>query len=136
MKKDIVACIKHLENTGIIIPDYKVEPIKDASGNYEIHRLSIKPLDGKESTITFKIPSVDDEGEMIVTGVKVRLRKQRTDLPIRKISETVVALTSSYGKLFINRVEKKAYNPYRQLHEAIEKDYLGDKKQVTDLGTR
>lgn len=133
MKKDIVACIKHLENTGIIISDYQVEPIKDASGNYEIHRLSIKPLDGKESTITFKIPSVDDEGEMIVTGVKIRLRKQRTDLPIRKISETVVALTSSYGKLFINRVEKKAYNPYRQLHEAIEKDYLGDKKQITDL---
>ena len=108
MKKDVLACIKNLEKSGIIIKEYEIERVNQVTGNYDIHRLTLKPLHGKESTIYFRLPHIDKEGEMLVSGVRVMMRKQRTDLVIRKIAPTKVALTTNYGKLFVQRTEKKA----------------------------
>jgi len=126
MKKDVLACIKNLEKSGIIIKEYEIERVNQVTGNYDIHRLTLKPLHGKESTIYFRLPHIDKEGEMLVSGVRVMMRKQRTDLVIRKIAPTKVALTTNYGKLFVQRTERKAYNAYSYLTDYIRKSYLDE----------
>ena len=133
LRKDIVACISHLENSNLIIRDYTIEESKTALGNYEIHKLTIKPFNARESTIYFKLPKIDKEGEFVASGVKCRLRKQRTDLPIRKISPTKVALTSNYGKLFIFRTERKANDPYDYLANFIRNNYINEEGLVTKI---
>jgi len=133
MKKDIIRSVKKLEDTGVIIKEYKIDVERTAMGNYETHRLTIKPLDGKESTIYFRLPEIDEEGEMVVAGIKVRMRKQRTDLPIRKISPTRIALTSNYSKLFIFQTERKAYSENIYLIDYIKKSYLNSEGVVKKL---
>lgn len=79
LKKDIISCVTNIEKAGIIIKEYSVENENTAMGNYEIHKLLLKPLDGKESTVYFRLPKIDSEGEFVTSGVRLRMRKQRTD---------------------------------------------------------
>ena len=133
LKKDIVACISKLEDSGLIIKDYTVEVDRSAMGNYEVHKLTISPLDAKDSTIYLRIPEIDSEGSYYAAGIKCKMRKQRTDHPIRKIGESKVALTSNYGKLFIYRTERKASDPYSYIISTLQNDYLEDQTFVTKI---
>lgn len=126
MKKDIVACVKSLENSGIMITDYAIESVNTSTDNYDVHRVKVKPIKGKESTITFRLPRIDKEGIMRTGNIKVKLRKVRTDLPIRKISPYQVALNSNYSKLFVNRTERSAYDTYSYYVNYIQNSYLSD----------
>lgn len=110
LPKDIVGNIAKLTNAGIIVRDYQIENESSAMGQYEVHRIKIKPIDGMESTLSIRIPKVDEEGEVYVNGSKYRLRKQRFDVPIRKIGADSVALASYYGKVFVNRSERKQFD--------------------------
>lgn len=133
MKKDIVACVTNLEKSGVIVKEYEIEEDNSALGQYEIHRLTLKPLEGKESTIYMRLPKINSEGEYLASGVKVRMRKQRTDLPIRKISPIKVALTSNYGKIFVQRTERKAFDEYSYIIEHIKESYLNEDGVVIDV---
>ncbi|QXN70515.1 putative HNH endonuclease [Bacillus phage vB_BspM_AgentSmith] len=125
-KKDIVANVVNLEKAGVIISDYEVEEVNTSTDNYEVHRLSIRPLNGKESTVLFRLPKIDSEGKMRSGNIITKLRKVRTDLPIRKITPTKVALSSNYGKFFVFRTERSAYDPYKYYVDFIKNSYLDE----------
>lgn len=108
MDKDIAACVLSLQNAGVAVTDYKVEEVDDVMGSYKWYTIRLNPVVGQQSTLRFKQPKVAQDGTYTANGVKYRLRKQRGDLPIRKISPTRVALTSYYGKAFVNRSKKRA----------------------------
>lgn len=110
LQKDIAAMCVHSQKGGLILTDYKVEETEDSSGNFFNYEYTALPIKGKKSTIKFKLPKISEEGTYTSNGIEYRLRRQKTDLPIRKISSIRVALTSSYGKVFIERSEKKAFN--------------------------
>lgn len=133
LQKDVVACVGNLENADLIIKDYSVEENRSSLGNYEVHKLTIKPFNAKESTVYFRIPKIDKEGEFIASGIKYKMRKQRTDLPIRKISSTRVALTSNYGKLFIFRSERKANDPFDYIANFVRNNYINEEGLVTKI---
>jgi len=107
LDKDIMRSINDIQNAGIVIKKHEILPIEDKLGSYDMHTLTIKPIDGAQSTIKFKLPKVNDHGIMMVNGKEVVMRIQRIDLPIRKIQPNVVALTSYYGKIFITRSSRK-----------------------------
>lgn len=107
LPKDIVGMVTSIQSAGIIITKYEVEPVEDILGKYEIHTVRISPIQGQPSTLRFKVPFVNEDGTYISNGIKYRLRKQRGDLPIRKISPDRVSLTSYYGKTFVTRSDKK-----------------------------
>lgn len=130
LKKDITACVAQIEKSGVVIKDYVVEPKKTATDRYEIHKLTLKPLDGKESTVFFRIPIIDSEGEMMGSSIRYKMRKMRTDLPIRKISPTKVAITSNYSKLFVFRTERKAFDPNAYLVDYLRKSYLNEENGI------
>lgn len=112
LQKDIVNAVSHIQKAGIVIQNHDIEIISDATGAYEQHRVKLKPIDGNTSVLNFRIPVIDEEGEFTSGGIKYRARRQKVDLPIRKIDNRTIVLSSYYGKLFIQRSEKKAYDLY------------------------
>ena len=133
LKKDIAACVTNIEKAGIIIKDYTVEKNSSVLGNYEVHKLTLKPLHGKESTVYFRLPQIDSEGEFTASGIRYRMRKQRTDLPIRKISPTRVALTSNYSKLFVFRTERKSFDAYAHIVDYIKETYISGNGNIVKI---
>jgi len=107
LDKDIQSMSFALQKAGIVIHDYTIEEEDNLLGAYEVHTVKVKPIDGASSILKFKLPKVSENGEFYISGNKVRMRKQRVDIPIRKIKPDSVALTSYYGKLFVNRSSKK-----------------------------
>lgn len=130
IRKDTLSMTKSLMNANLLIDDYNIDQHNDMLGKYEIHTIKIKPLIGPSSTIHFKVPVVNDDGEMVISGKKYYLRKQRQDLPIRKINDRQVALTSYYGKTFINKDEKVVNSLTRWLGTKIRKEVYGDKSNI------
>lgn len=133
LKKDIAACVTNIEKAGVIIKEYTVENNSSVLGNYEIHKLTLKPLHGKESTVYFRLPKIDSEGEFTASGIRYRMRKQRTDLPIRKISPTRVALTSNYSKLFVFRTERKSFDSFAYMVDYIKESYIAGDGNIVKI---
>lgn len=109
LPKDIVRSVLSVQNAGVAVTGFQMEEYRDALSNYQQFSVNLTPVVGKPSTVHFKLPVVDDDGTYTDNGTRLRLRKQRGDMPIRKVAPNRVALTSYYNKVFINRSEKKAY---------------------------
>lgn len=107
LSKDVVNSVLSVQNAGIAVADYKLEVIQDLMNHYESHTVKLVPLSGQPSTIRFRIPVVQPDGSYRANGVKYRLRKQRGERPIRKAGPARVALTSYYGKNFVERSTKR-----------------------------
>lgn len=108
LHKDILSMVSGIQKAGIVIKRHEVEMDNSALGSYENHTLELKPIKGASSTIRFRIPKIEEDSTFTVGGNKYSMRKQRVDNPIRKISPSEVALTSYYGKTFVERGSKKA----------------------------
>lgn len=110
MPKDLVNSVMSMQNAGIVVSDYNVETVEDVMNHYEIHTIKVSPVTGVSSTIRFRVPKVNADGTYQAAGTRYTLRKQRGDVPIRKVLPNRVALTSYYGKSFISRSEKAVHN--------------------------
>ena len=80
LPKDVTSMPVALQKAGFVISKYDVEVQKDILGETEIHAIKINPIVGKASTLRFKIPKIQPNGEFMVGGTKYRMRKQRGDL--------------------------------------------------------
>lgn len=110
LPKDILAMVVNVQQAGIAVTNYQVETSEDAMTKMETHTVQLTPVQGKSSTISFMIPKVDTDGRLYVNGSTAILRKQRGDLPIRKVAFNKVALTSYYAKIYVSRSEKQVNN--------------------------
>ena len=133
LNKDILSMVSSIQRAGVIIKRHEVELVTSALGQYEIHVLELKPIDGVSSTIRFKIPKIDDDGTMNCGGNKYVLRKQRVDCPIRKINPYTVALTSYYGKNFVTLNQKKANNSLEWIVKHVNKTTMEDHAHITKV---
>lgn len=73
-------------------------------------KVSLTDLDGKNHSIKFTRPTVSKDGTMMLSGTEYRLTRQATNLPICKISEYRVNLSSYYNKVIVERVQSKRNN--------------------------
>jgi hypothetical protein len=110
MNKDIVSMVLGIQHAGIAVTNYDVERHVDAVSDYEMHTITVQPAVGRQSTIRFRLPKVQEDGTFISNGNAFRLRKQRSELPIVKVSPIKVALTSYYSKLFVEKSERSVFN--------------------------
>lgn len=79
LPKDIIACVQSVQKAGMIILEHTVTIEESVVGSYEYHTLKVKAVDGATSTLRFKIPKVNEEGQIFVQGSKYVLRKQQVD---------------------------------------------------------
>ena len=107
MQRDIASMVSQLQAAGVMITKYDVREVENITGTHYEYSIQVKPIEGASSTLSMKIPKVDDEGNFHINSVAYRMRMQRGDCPIRKISPSQVALTSYYGKVFVERSERR-----------------------------
>lgn len=106
-QRDVAGMVLNVQKAGIAVTNYQVERQEDVMGSYDSYAIEVVPVEGAKSTLRFKLPVLEDDGTYTANGVRYRMRKQRGDLPIRKVSSSRVALTSYYGKVFVSRSEKR-----------------------------
>lgn len=119
MQKDIAAMFYNLLGAGVQVTNYHVEKVENLSDSYYDYQVQVKPLGGLAKTIRFKVPVINDEGIWKVGGCKYSTRKQKRDMPIRKISPSKVALTSYYNKIFVLRSDKRVNNRTKWINDKI-----------------
>lgn len=105
--KDLTRTIYSMQNAGIVVEDYTVTKNESILGSMEEHVITLRPLNGKASTVKLILPEISPDGSFKISSNHYRIRKQRADLPIRKIDSTIVSLSSYYGKLFITKAYAK-----------------------------
>ena len=132
MSRHTVAVVSSFQNAGMVIRRHEVEKETSVLGSFENHLLEIKPIDGMPSTIRFRLPVVNEDGSFLSGGNKYSMRKQRADVPIRKISPTEVALSSYYGKTFVQVNPKVANSSLAWLFKRIHAAFLDDTSKITD----
>jgi len=79
LHKDIVSSVMSVQQQGVSVKDYSVETVHDAMNHYEVHTVTLKPVRGRQSTVRFRLPVVDDDGRFVSNGVTYRMRLQRAD---------------------------------------------------------
>lgn len=119
LQRDVGSMVVSLQNSGVLIKDYEVQEINTVLGSYYSYSVGVKPIQGQPSVFHFRIPKVNEEGQFVVNGTKYFMRMQRGDLPIRKIHAGRVALTSYYGKVFVDRCSRKVHNYGRWICDQI-----------------
>jgi hypothetical protein len=134
LKKDIISTVFSVQKAGMVIKNYEIKEHDDILGGYEEHTITFQDVKGRSTpTIKFKIPKIQPNGQFKMSGNTYVLRKQRVDLPIKKINPKRVALSSAYGKIFIDKA------PYKKLDQgfAIKKELLklAEAKKVKNIVT-
>lgn len=119
MQRDIASMISAVQSAGVMINNFDVEQVEDITGTHHEYTIQVKPIEGAASTLKMKIPKVDDEGNFKINGVNYRMRMQRGDMPIRKIAPDQVALTSYYGKVFVERSQRRVNDWGKWIRQAI-----------------
>lgn len=135
LDKDIAGAVLGAQFSGVAVTAYSTTEERDIGGAYTHYTVGLTPLDGVQSTIRFKLPKVNEDGTFESGGVKYFMRKQQADLPIRKVKPSKVALTSYYGKLFVERCEKRVFNYPAWLKSKVNAIETGELKdtQVTHV---
>ena len=133
MQKDVLNMIGSTQRAGVIIKDHQIEIEHSLVGTSELHTVTFKPVDGVASTIKFKLPKVNEDGSITCNSSKYILRKQKNDLPIRKIDQKVVALSSYYGKTFVSTADKVAQSSVAWLLRQINKLSIVDGSGITNV---
>lgn len=102
--KDLIACVLQIQNAGVALVDFNIESISDVNGGFEVIKPAFHPVDGLQKTSPIRMPRISDDGTFTVDGVKQYMQLQKVEIPIRKINEFKVALTSYYGRrLMVSR---------------------------------
>lgn len=118
-KKDVLRSIDSLQSAGVVVRNHEIDVSHSALGSYEHHTLELKPIDGAPSSIRFTLPIVDEDGTFMAGGNKYLLRKQRVDANLRKIGPRLVALSTYYGKTFVQTNTKVTNDSLAWLYRQI-----------------
>lgn len=110
LPRDIAAMVLGIQKAGVSVTDYDVKRVTTMHDDYEVHSVRINPVIGAQSTVRFRIPVVRPDGTYLANGTVCRMRKQRGDVPIRKVSPSRVAMTSYYSKMFVFSSEMRVNN--------------------------
>lgn len=131
--KDIVRMVMNIQKGGIIVKDYQVETITTLHDNYQIHKVQIETTKGHVSTLTFKMPVLNEDGTFLISGKRRYSRRQRGDVPIRKVSPREVALTSYYSKMFVQRSERKQFNLVQHIQQHVINSSIDGLNDIHDI---
>lgn len=102
-EKDLISVAVSMQKAGYIVKTISDRKSSDAVTDKHEFSIGVQPIRGKASTLKFPMPTIHPDGTFKVGGIGYRMAKQRGELPIAKTTYRTVALTSYYGKNFIER---------------------------------
>lgn len=118
-KKDILATSVNMLRMGYAIDNYEVRQVEDVVNDYEVHSVRFVPIRGKPSTLRFKVPKIKSNGTFKAGGNIDRMRPQRRDIPIRKVSPSQVALNSYHSTMWVERSPLAVFSYEKWLEKKI-----------------
>ncbi len=121
MEADIASAVLNIQKANVFVSQYAVTEHRDAVNHYKKYTVTLNPIVGKQSTISFTLPVISESGEFVANNTLRRLDNQIGDLPIRKLKPSRVALTSYYGKTFVDRSKNVVNNFGRWITARISK---------------
>ena len=133
LPRDMAAAALRLQKAGYCVTDYSTQVDEDIMGSYTNISIKINPVEGTPTTLPIRIPTIDENGMFEANGTKYRMRKQRTDLPIRKIKPDEVSLNSYYGKVFVKRSDSRKANWPNWVCNHIMAEGLTAGSRITDM---
>lgn len=136
MRKDILRAGLAVQRAGVIVTDVKKETYQDVGNNFEMITMKLNPIDGDSGVIRFRYPVVDEERHFMANGITYHMKKQKSDLPIRKISPSEVALSTYYAKAFVLRSDKSVVNYPKWLGKHINLLVSGEIKGAQLTGVK
>lgn len=131
--KNMIDMLDAIQAAGVVIKEHEVSVETTVLGTYERHRVELKPIDGQSSVVQFTLPKVKEDGTYEAAGNKYLLRRQRVDLPIRKIAPTIVSLSTYYGKTFIQTNPKVANNSLAFVNRKINMAIVSEDSFITSV---
>lgn len=135
-KKFLASSFYKMQNLGILVTNLKIEEDSTTLGDQHIVNLETTTLQGKKNTNPIILPKLQDDGTYKQSGVDYRLRRQSTQNPISKVNFARVALTSHYGKLFIDRAKNKNKDIGYWIAKELALKTAGDNPDITNLISR
>jgi len=130
-KKQREAILLSFGKSGYLANEIKTEKDTNISDDIEILSTPMLTPNGTTITLNQRIPALDDEGYMKLNTNKYRLRKMKTDVPIKKVKPNEVALTSYYNKMFVKRGEMNKNKQSASILRELKK--LKDNNQISML---
>jgi len=111
LQKDIAKMFLGVQNAGFAMNDFKMENHTSVEGSYDVYSVQVHDVNGEQTTIHPRLPTVQKDGTFVVDGVKQHMQNQRREKPFRKIAPDKVALVSYYDrKLMVQRSKKVVDN--------------------------
>ena len=108
MDRDMAAVFASLTPAGMILSHVEHRDQVDKFNRIRHYRLRYQDLTGKRHTLNFRIPLVGPNGEMYTNGIRSRLIKQQVNIPICKVSDFRVNLSSNFNKALVERTRLQA----------------------------
>lgn len=133
LHRDIAAMFLGMQYGGTAITNFQIHKQETVLGARYIYEARLSPVDGDPSTARVVLPEVDKDGVFRINGVKYRFRTQQAvHLPIKKTGPYEVSLTSYYGKLFIQRTQRKVNDYGAWITKKIKVDALTGKGFISE----
>lgn len=107
---DLLNVVKAFSAAGVLVQDIKVEEKVDALNEGIVITLKLLPINGRASTAKIELFNLNEDGTFKADGIMYAMDSQKVDVPIRKTHAHRAALTSYFGKLFIQRSQLVANN--------------------------
>lgn len=98
------AFIKH----GMFVTDIKPTKVRSRFARLDTYAVRWLDIKGQSHSFNFTLPHVDEDGTMLSNGVKSRMIKQQSNLPIAKIDDYRVSISTHYNKALVVRTRLKA----------------------------
>ena len=135
-KKFLTSSFYKMQNTGLIVTGLKIVEDSTSLGEQQIVTIETTTLQGKKNTNSLILPKLQEDGTYKQSGVDYRLRRQSTQNPISKVNFSRVALTSHYGKLFIDRARNKNKDIGYWISKELALKTAVDNPSITNLISR
>ena len=120
-KRHIAGIISSFQKNGLFLTDVKEEKVLNTFDNYTKYSCSYEDTNGNKTTISFKLPDIDSNDRFVTDGKPQVIKKQRIALPIIKINDHEVSLSSNYNKTRVYRNPNRAHNYGSYIYNILNK---------------
>ena len=123
-KKDLATSLLSFNKLGMILTDVQETPSSDFMNKTINYKVTFKDTSFKNHILKFTLPKIDDDGSCLVNGTKKKLKIQRVNNPIVKVSPTRVTLNSNYNKCLVERNTNVANEFFPYILKMVQKSNM------------
>ena len=120
-KKDLVLSLLSFNKLGMYLSNIEETKNNDFMNKSTSYKVTFTDTSFKNHIIKFTIPDVNEDGSCLVNGSKKKLKMQRVNNPIVKVSPTRVTLNSTFNKCLVEKNSNVANNYFTYVFKMLTK---------------